>query len=107
MLNFSYSQIKNSRNPLTHVDEDVELSKDFFDRSKELLEDAKNVHVSGDFFYDDPFVTGNFTVEADVIETADKKIYIPIKGKAESLNAAVAAGIMISFFISLQLVLSK
>lgn len=41
MLNFSYSQIKNSRNPLTHADEDVELSKDFFDRSKELLEDAK------------------------------------------------------------------
>lgn len=34
----------------------------------------------------------------DVIETADKKIYIPIKGKAESLNAAVAAGIMIYHF---------
>lgn len=34
----------------------------------------------------------------EVIETADKKIYIPIKGKAESLNAAVAAGIMIYHF---------
>lgn len=29
MLKFSYSQIKNSRNPLTHVDENVELSKEF------------------------------------------------------------------------------
>ena len=57
MLKFSYSQIKNSRNPLTHVDENVELSKEFFDRSKELLEDANNVHVTGDFFYDEPFVT--------------------------------------------------
>lgn len=34
----------------------------------------------------------------EVINTADKKIYIPIKGKAESLNAAVAAGIMIYHF---------
>lgn len=33
-----------------------------------------------------------------VIASADKKIYIPIKGKAESLNAAVAAGIMIYHF---------
>lgn len=35
---------------------------------------------------------------AQVIASADKKIYIPIKGKAESLNAAVAAGIMIYHF---------
>ncbi|QNQ83956.1 RNA methyltransferase [Lactobacillus sp. PV037] len=34
-----------------------------------------------------------------VIEAADKKIYIPIKGQAESLNAAVAAGIMIYHFV--------
>lgn len=56
MLKFSYLQIKNSRNLLTHVDENVELSKEFFDRSKELLEDANNIHVTGDFFYDEPFV---------------------------------------------------
>lgn len=35
---------------------------------------------------------------SEVIASADKKIYIPIKGKAESLNAAVAAGIMIYHF---------
>lgn len=34
----------------------------------------------------------------EVIATADKKIFIPIKGQAESLNAAVAAGIMIYHF---------
>lgn len=74
MLKFSYLQIKNSRNPLTHVDENVELSKEFFDRSKELLEDAKNVHVTGDFFYDEPFVTGNFTVEADVVAPSTRSL---------------------------------
>ena len=45
MLKFSYLQIKNSRNPLTHVDENVELSKEFFDRSKELLEEIGRAHV--------------------------------------------------------------
>ena len=63
MLKFSYLQIKNSRNPLTHVDENVELSKEFFDRSKELLEDANNVHV-----------TGNFTVEADVVAPSTRSL---------------------------------
>lgn len=37
-------------------------------------------------------------VSDEVVAMADKKIYIPIKGQAESLNAAVAAGIMIYHF---------
>lgn len=36
--------------------------------------------------------------EHSLIPLADEKLYIPIKGKAESLNAAVAAGIMIYHF---------
>lgn len=78
MLNYSYSQIKNSRNPLTHIDSDVELRPEFFERSKELLNKAENVHVSGDFFYQEPFVTGNFTVEADV-EAPSTRSLKPVK----------------------------
>lgn len=78
MLNYSYSQIKNSRNPLTHIESDVELRPEFFERSKELLNDAKNVHVSGDLFYQEPFVTGNFTVEADV-EAPSTRSLKPVK----------------------------
>lgn len=37
-------------------------------------------------------------VEAKLAELADEKLYIPILGRAESLNAAVAAGIMIYHF---------
>lgn len=36
--------------------------------------------------------------EHSLIPLADEKLYIPIKGRAESLNAAVAAGIMIYHF---------
>lgn len=78
MLNYSYSQIKNSRNPLTHIDSDVELRAEFFERSKELLNKAENVHVSGDFFYQEPFVTGNFTVKADV-EAPSTRSLKPVK----------------------------
>lgn len=78
MLNYSYSQIKNSRNPLTHIESDVELRPEFFERSKELLNAAKNVHVSGDLFYQEPFVTGNFTVEADV-EAPSTRSLKPVK----------------------------
>lgn len=37
-------------------------------------------------------------VQKSLAELADEKLYIPIKGKAESLNAAIAAGIMIYHF---------
>ncbi|QNQ80139.1 YceD family protein [Lactobacillus sp. PV034] len=66
MLEYSFSQIKNDRNPLVDIDEDISLRPPFFARSQGLLRKAKNVHVKGQFFYDEPFVTGNFTVTADV-----------------------------------------
>ena len=37
-------------------------------------------------------------IRPELVDQADQKLYIPIKGKAESLNAAVAAGIMIYHF---------
>lgn len=37
-------------------------------------------------------------VSSTIASLSDEKLYIPIKGKAESLNAAVAAGIMIYYF---------
>ena len=38
-------------------------------------------------------------VSETIASLSDEKLYIPIKGKAESLNAAVAAGIMIYHFV--------
>ena len=78
MLTYSYSQIRNSHAPLTHIDTDVELSPEFFERSKNLIIDAKNVHVTGDFFYQEPFVTGNFTVNADVVAPSTRSLE-PVK----------------------------
>ena len=37
-------------------------------------------------------------VTTEIAKLSDEKLYIPIKGQAESLNAAVAAGIIIYYF---------
>ncbi|MCT7680518.1 MAG: RNA methyltransferase, partial [Lactobacillus crispatus] len=37
-------------------------------------------------------------VSDEAVNLADEKLFIPIKGQAESLNAAIAAGIMIYHF---------
>ena len=37
-------------------------------------------------------------VTTEIAKMSDEKLYIPIKGQAESLNAAVAAGIIIYYF---------
>ncbi|GAA3626745.1 YceD family protein [Lactobacillus hamsteri] len=66
MLSISYLKIKNSNAPLTHIDRDVEVRPEFLERGKDLLYKVKNIHVSGDFFYDEPYVTGNFKVTADL-----------------------------------------
>ena len=46
-------------------------------------------------------------VSSTIASLSDEKLYIPIKGKAESLNAAVAAGIMIYHFAQYLYLVSK
>lgn len=63
------------------------------DRGAKQLPDFKAVPELG-------LVIGNEAhgVSSKIAALCDEKLFIPIKGKAESLNAAVAAGIMIYHF---------
>lgn len=74
MLEISFSKILNSAEPLTHIERDVEMRPEFFNRSKELLIDAQNVHLSGDLFYQEPFVTGSFHVTADLTVPSSRSL---------------------------------
>lgn len=74
MLEISFSKIKNSSEPLTHIELDVEMKPEFFKRSKDLLIDAKNVHLSGDLFYEEPFVTGSFHATADLVVPSSRSL---------------------------------
>lgn len=73
--------------------QDIPVYASMLDRNAEQLQNFKKVAQLG-------LVIGNEAhgVSAEISELSDKKLYIPIKGQAESLNAAVAAGIMIYHF---------
>ncbi|GHV97437.1 DUF177 domain-containing protein [Lactobacillus nasalidis] len=74
MLELSFFQIKNSREPLTQVSADLTFADGFYERSKDLLYEVKNAHVEGQLFYDEPFVTGNFQVEADLLVPSSRSL---------------------------------
>ncbi|EEU21092.1 YceD family protein [Lactobacillus mulieris] len=74
MLTINFSQIKKSKEPLTEITTKLETRPEFFARAKELLLDAKNIQVKGQMFYQEPFVTGNFQVEADVVAPSSRSL---------------------------------
>lgn len=74
MLTLSFSKIKNSTAPITHIERDVEVRPEFLERAKKLLFNAENIKVTGDLFYDEPYVTGNFQVEADLVVPSSRSL---------------------------------
>lgn len=74
MLSINFSKVKNSSSQLTRVERKVELSSDFFKRSQKMLYDAKNVHVAANLFFDEPYVTGNYRVTADLIVPSSRSL---------------------------------
>lgn len=78
MLTASFSQIENSSDPLKKIDTDVELKPEFFERGKELIIEAKNVHANIQLFYNEPYVVANFQVEADVVAPSTRSLK-PVK----------------------------
>lgn len=72
---------------------DIPVYASMLDRAAKQLPDFAPVAQLG-------LVIGNEAhgVSLPVAQASDEKLYIPIKGQAESLNAAVAAGIMIYHF---------
>ena len=50
MLTLNFTQIKNSNEPLTHIECELELTEEFIKRSHGLVYQVDNVIVSGDAF---------------------------------------------------------
>lgn len=74
MLKINFSKIKNNSAPLTHIDRELEVRPEFLDRSQKLLYQVKKIHVTGDLFYDEPYVTGNFMVMADLVLPSSRSL---------------------------------
>lgn len=78
MFSINFSRIRASAAPMTHVDRELELRPEFLQRSKNLLYKAQNIRVTGDLFYDEPYVVGNFKVKAD-LEVPSSRSLKPVK----------------------------
>ncbi|RMC49083.1 DUF177 domain-containing protein [Lactobacillus sp. ESL0228] len=74
MLSLNFSQIVKSTEPLIHLEQNVEMRPEFLKRSQKLLYQIENVKISGDLFYSEPYVTGDFTVTADLIVPSSRSL---------------------------------
>lgn len=74
-------------------DYDIPIYASMLDKNAKKLSDFKKEVQLG-------LIIGNEAhgIDDDIANLSDQRLYIPIKGQAESLNAAVAAGIMIYHF---------
>ena len=74
-------------------DNAIPIYSSMLDRNARKLQEFVKVPQVG-------IVIGNEAhgVTSEIAKICDQKLYIPIKGKAESLNAAVAAGIIVYYF---------
>ncbi|WP_251613618.1 TrmH family RNA methyltransferase [Senimuribacter intestinalis] len=87
------------RIPIIHVEDNRELRKLVDSLGKRLTVtcfDTDNDYFDVDLSKDTALVIGNEGngVSLELIEMADIKVKIPMKGRLESLNASVAAGIL-------------
>lgn len=82
MLKLNYSQIKYSNEPVTHIECDLQVADDFIKRSHGLVYQVDSVLLTGDLFYNQPFVTGNFHVQADLIVPSSRSLN-PVKLKED------------------------
>lgn len=87
------------RIPLKFVDSTAELEFFVHERGKRLIAtamDAETAYYECDLKKDAAIIIGNEGngVSSELIEAADIKIRIPMEGSIESLNASVAAGIL-------------
>ena len=75
------------------INSEIPIYASMLDKNAKKLNDFETVPSLG-------LIIGNEAhgVAAEIADMADEKLYIPIYGQAESLNAAIAAGIMIYHF---------
>ncbi|GFZ26680.1 YceD family protein [Lactobacillus corticis] len=74
MFTISFDSIKNSKQPLVHLDHDLAVRPEFLERGHELLLDLKSAQVEVDAFYQEPFVVANYHVSADLVVPSSRSL---------------------------------
>lgn len=74
MLTINFSQIKNNREPITSLKQEAQVRPEFLERSKDLVYEVKNVLVTGQLFYNSPYVTGDFQVKTKLVVPSSRSL---------------------------------
>lgn len=74
MFTINFSQVKNSKEPITSVKQEVQVRSEFLERSKNLVYEVKNVIVTGQLFYNSPYVTGDFRVKTKLVVPSSRSL---------------------------------
>lgn len=80
----------------TAIEELVNLKQNGFRLFSTALDDYSVVYDNAEYGYKTAIILGNEAngISSDLQEISDEKIYIPIYGRAESLNVAIAGAIV-------------
>ncbi|APT17976.1 hypothetical protein FC62_GL001373 [Amylolactobacillus amylotrophicus DSM 20534] len=88
MLKYNFSQVADQKNPLIQVDEAISFGPDFFERAKELIISVEKANVTGQIFYDEPFVFAQMHVVADITVPSSRSLNsVPLKLDFKFLEA--------------------
>jgi len=82
MLTLNYAQIKYSKEPVTHIESQLKVADELIKRSHGLVYQVDSVLLTGDLFYNQPFVTGNFHVQAELVVPSSRSLN-PVKFKED------------------------
>ncbi|WEV50553.1 DUF177 domain-containing protein [Lactobacillus sp. ESL0731] len=74
MFTISFSQVESSKAPLTHIEREVAMRPEFLERSQKLLYKVENVRLDGDAFYNEPYVTCDLHVTADLVVPSSRSL---------------------------------
>ncbi|BDR60732.1 DUF177 domain-containing protein [Lactobacillus xylocopicola] len=74
MLAIKFSQVKNNAAAAIKVTDKVEIRPEFLARSQKLIYQVKDIQLTGVFFYEEPYVTGNYQVKADLVVPSSRSL---------------------------------
>jgi uncharacterized protein len=74
MLKLDFLKIANSQEAVTHLSRELTMTDDFYQRSHDLLYEVKSCRLEADFFYDQPFVIGDYQVKAEIVVPSSRSL---------------------------------
>ncbi|KRN03889.1 DUF177 domain-containing protein [Holzapfeliella floricola] len=74
MLKYNFSDLIRYENQFTSVEQDIDLTDVLKERTKNMIEEAKHVQVTGELINDQPFVISRLHVKVDLVVLSTRSL---------------------------------